>query len=73
MSNLDPGGHGWQVLHKEPLNIATYKIYKLWASWFKKKNFFKEFPHYCLRKLMTNRDVANLDGGILRVQTDKLE
>ena len=47
----DPLGHGqfgpqgldWQDLCRGPLNIATYKIYKLWASWFQRR-FFKFFP-----------------------------
>ena len=30
-----------QDLCRGPLNIATYKIYKLWASWFQRRRFFK--------------------------------
>ena len=29
-----------------PLNVATYKICKLWASWFQRRRFFKFFSHY---------------------------
>ena len=34
-----------QDLCREPLNIATYSIYKLWASWFQKRRIVK-FSHY---------------------------
>ena len=54
MGANDPGGHGqfghqgldWQDLCREPLNIATYYIYKLWASWFQRRRFFYLFSHY---------------------------
>ena len=29
---FEPQGLDWQDLSKGPLHIATYKIYKLWAS-----------------------------------------
>ena len=35
-----PQGLDWQDLCKEPLNIASYKIYKLRASWFQRRRFF---------------------------------
>ena len=38
-----PQGLDWQDLCRGPLNIATYKIYKLWASWFRRRRFFKFF------------------------------
>ena len=43
-----PQGFDWQVLCRGPLNIATYKIYKLWASWFQRRRFFffLSFSHY---------------------------
>ena len=30
----------WQDLCMGPLSIATYKICKLWASWFQRRRFF---------------------------------
>ena len=30
----------WQNLCRGPLNIATYSIYKLWASWFQRRRVF---------------------------------
>ena len=41
---LEPQGLAWQDLSRGPLNIATYKIFKLWASWFQRRRFFKFFP-----------------------------
>ena len=49
----DPLGRGqfgphrldWQYLCRGPLNIATYKIYKPWDSWFLRRRFFC-FSHY---------------------------
>ena len=38
-------GLHWQDLSRGPLNIATYKIYKLWASWFQRRGFLS-FSHY---------------------------
>ena len=35
-----PQGLDWQDLCRGPLNIATYKIYKLWASWFQRRRLF---------------------------------
>ena len=35
-----PQGFDWPALCKGPMNITTYKIYKLWASWFQKGRFF---------------------------------
>ena len=35
VASLDPRG---------PIQIATYEIYKLWASWFQRRRFFKFFP-----------------------------
>ena len=40
-----PQGLDWQDLCRRPLNIATYKIYKLWASWFRRRRFLN-FSHY---------------------------
>ena len=48
----DPLGHGqfgsqgldWQDLCRGPLNIATYKIRKLWASWLRED--FLSSSHY---------------------------
>ena len=50
----DPLGHGQfgsqgldrQDLCRGPLNIATYKIYKLWTSCFQRRRFFKFFSHF---------------------------
>ena len=39
-----PQGLDWQDLCRGPLNIATYLIYKLWASWFQRRRFFSVFP-----------------------------
>ena len=44
LGQFGPQGLDWQDLCREPLNIATYKIYKLWASWFQRRRFFKFFP-----------------------------
>ena len=63
----DSLGHGqfgpkrldWQDLCKGPLNIATYKIYKLWASWFQRRKFLS-FSHYKSMGANDPQDVANL-------------
>ena len=34
-----PRGLDWQDLCRGPLDIATDKIYKLWASWFQRRFF----------------------------------
>ena len=43
METLDPRVRGslddWQHLCSGPLAIATYQIYKLWASWFQRGRF----------------------------------
>ena len=39
-----PQEHDWQDLYRGPLNIATYKIRKLWALWFWRRRFFYGFP-----------------------------
>ena len=41
----------WQDLCRGPLTIATYKIFKPWASWFERRSFFVfvfflSFSHY---------------------------
>ena len=41
MASLDPGDLIGRIYG--PLNIATYKIYKPWASWFQRRRFFKFF------------------------------
>ena len=38
-----PQGFDWQDLCRGPLNIAINKIYKLWASWFRRRRFFNFF------------------------------
>ena len=39
-----PQGLDWQDLCRGPLNVTTYKIYKLWVSWFQSRRFFNFFP-----------------------------
>ena len=47
-------GHGWQDLLRQPLYIATDKISKLWALWFRRRRFFfYVFPIVSLWELMT--------------------
>ena len=41
-----PQGLDWQDLCRGPLNIAIYKIYKPWASWFQRRRLFVSFSHY---------------------------
>ena len=69
VANLDPWGLDWKDLCRGPLNITTYKIYKLCASWFQRRRFFLVFPIISLLEFMTPWGVANLDprGLIARV------
>ena len=67
----DPLGHGQfgpqgldlQDLCRGPINIATYKIYKLWASWFQKRRIFNFFP------LCKSMGAIYQHGGHLDLQT----
>ena len=53
----------WQDLCREPLNIAMYKIYKLWSSWFQRRIFFLFFSHYKSMGANDPQGVANLGPG----------
>ena len=68
MGVQDPLGHGqftqgldWQDLCRGLLNIATYKTYKLWASWFQRR-FFKVFPIISLWELYIGMAAILING-----------
>ena len=42
-ASLEPRGLDWQDLCRGPLDIATYQIYRLWASWFQRNRVLKCF------------------------------
>ena len=46
VASLDPRVFIGRIYVAGPLNIATYYIYKLWASWFRRRRFFLSFSHY---------------------------
>ena len=60
-ANLDPKVLIGRIYVGGPLNIATYKIYKLWASWFQRR--FLRFCFSTVKSLGANDPwgVANLD------------
>ena len=39
-----PQGLDWQHVCRGPLNIATYSICKLWASWLQRRRCFRFLP-----------------------------
>ena len=51
-------GLDWQNLCRGPLHIATYSIYKLWASRFQRRKFFS---HYKSMGANDPRGMASLD------------
>ena len=51
---FSPHGLDWQDLCRGPINIATYEIYKPWASWFHRRRtekIFQVFPIMSLWEL----------------------
>ena len=53
-------GLDWQDLCRGPLHIATYSIYKLWASWFRNEDFLN-LSHYKSMGANEPMGMANLD------------
>ena len=54
-SQFGPQGLDWQDLCRGPLSIATYQVYKLWASWFLRRRFlfYRFFSYIAVHKHMT--------------------